>query len=373
MESLADDIKNKILVRCPIKTLCILNCVSKALQTLIKSPDFTKHYDKLHCHHTSIKLLVVANSGVHSFNNIHHKLPSYSLAFQTNTRLVGSSNGLVCLYHSPGSLSLFNPATREFRDLPDPGTFTITSRIPIRLFGFSYVQVLDDFMVVSAAMHKYGLFPPIIKVYSARSDSWKTMPARPRGVKVPLDRFTSDFSVNVNDVAYWLGWSGSDGNHNLSVRKILGFDFALEEFKTLLLHDDINQSEIMAFTVLDGCICVLSPDAYSCLGMWVMKECGVVESWTKTYSLNGIIYMEPNTSVSPICNAGNKVLFEIDNQLVLYDPVKTVTTELEAGLPVIMEREGRLDFARYVESLVSPSGYICQDKRQIAKWKRMNE
>lgn len=256
--------------------------------------------------------------------------------------------------------------------------------MPIRLFGFGYVAMLDDFMVVSVAMHKYGYFPPIIKVYSARSDSWKTMPDRVKvpiyrftsaRVKVPLERFSSEFSVNLNGVAYWLGWSGSDGN-DVGVRKILGFDFACEEFKTLLLHKDINQSEIMGFTVLDGCICVLARDANSCLGMWVMKEYGVVESWTKTYSFIGI-YTEPTASIFSICIAGDhKVLFEIDNRLFLYDAVKDITTKLEVGLPVIRRREGTLDIARYDESLVSPSGYICQNEMQIAnnkKRKRMKE
>lgn len=373
MERLPQELNTKIFKGFTVKRLCQLRCVSKSFNTLLRSHYFTKIHRDQTSSTNGIKLLVVGNSSLHTLNisdKDDDKVPCHPLPLRIPlnpingpTQLVGSCKGLACLFQPPNTYAFLNPTTREFRVLPDPGTFPTYASV--RFSGFGFVQSLDDFMVVSAATHKYGLFPSVIRVYSDKANSWKTMPAE---VKVPFSAFTPAKSAYANGVAHWLGyisWVDRHGNAR-SCCKIMGFDFANDKFEILLLHENIDQGEIKAFGALGGCICVLARDADLSLGMWVMKEYGVVDSWTKTFSIRRASTQKPSTSIFPICDAGDEVLFEINKQLVLYDTVKNTAAKLKAGLQGIREWEGKLDMARYEECLVSPHAYFCQVETQAA-------
>ena len=62
-----------------------------------------------------------------------------------------------------------------------------------------------------------------------------------------------------------------------------------------------------------------------------MKKLGVVDSWTKTFSFKRAC-TNPPVFVFPIYGAGNKVLFEVNLNLVLYYSVKNKATKISAGL-----------------------------------------
>ena len=47
--------------------------------------------------------------------------------------------------------------------------------------------------------------------------------------------------------------------------------------------------------MLDGCLCVLVQDAHFSLEMWVMKELGFVDSWTKTFSFKRAFTNPPHS------------------------------------------------------------------------------
>ena len=59
-----------------------------------------------------------------------------------------------------------------------------------------------------------------------------------------------------------------------------------------------------------------------------MKELGVVDSWTKTFSSKRACTNPRPAFVFPICSAGNEVLFEVNLKLVLYYSVKNKATKV---------------------------------------------
>ncbi|KAK1355333.1 F-box domain-containing protein [Heracleum sosnowskyi] len=289
MENLPLELNTNILTRLPIKTLGQLKCVSKPFKTLITSHHLTKTHLNLisQLEHQ----LLVSTSTLHTLNIFHnnHRSPLHVLPLKIpinladNRRgevieLVGSCNGLVCLFYPPNTYSLLNPTTREYRVLPDPGRFPGDARI--RLSGFGYVEVCDDYMVVSIGTDNTGVGDQVIRAYSAKTDSWKTVLAR-----VPFRVLPWVKPVCVNGVVHWLGFGGKFP----PVNQIIGFDFAKEEFRILPLMGNMNERGIKALGVMGGCFCVLSTerDRDSFLEMWIMMEYGVKESWIRTLSFGG--------------------------------------------------------------------------------------
>lgn len=255
----------------------------------------------------------------------------------------------MCLYHPPNAYSLLNPTTREFRVLPDPGMFPGDARI--RLSGFGYVAVCDDYMVVSIGTDNTGVGDQVIRVYSAKTDSWKTVLAR-----VPFRVLPWAKPVFFNGVVHWLGFGGKFP----PVNQIMGFDFAKEEFRILPLRGVMNERGIKSLGVMGGCVCVLSTerDADSFLEMWIMMEYGVKESWIRTSSFGGAYNTDGMMVIFPVCYVEEKVVLMIKcERLVLYDPLRRKSTNINVNL---RERGGTLDVVMYEESLVSPYGYICQ-------------
>lgn len=365
MENLPLELNTNILTRLPVKTLGQLKCVSKPFKTLIT----THHFSKTHLTKTPFKpQLLLSTSTLHTLNIFHQnhqsppqplplQIPSYPFNLRGEAiQLVGSCNGLVCLYCPPNTYCLLNPTTREFRVLPDPGRFPGDARI--RLSGFGYVEKCDDYMVVSIGTDNTGVGNSVIRVYSGRGDSWKTVVAR-----VPFRVFPWVKPVYVNGVVHWLGFGGKFPPSN----KIMGFDFAKEEFRVLPLSGDMNERGVKALGVLGGCVCVLLRDRALVLEMWMMMEYGDRESWIRTLSIGGSYSTDPITYIFPICYVEEKVLLLVDNEtLVLYDPVVRVTESL-AVKP--RGRENTMDVIVYEESIVSPYGYICQDhldRRNVA-------
>ncbi|CAL5364225.1 unnamed protein product [Camellia sinensis] len=92
---------------------------------------------------------------------------------------------------------------------------------------------------------------------------------------------------------------------------------------------------------LDGCLRVLVPLCNGCQDVWVMKEYGVRDSWTKI-TIGSKILCLPRTG---------QVLFDTRrNKLMLFDPQEEKCREL-----VVRSGSSQFEAGTYVESLVSPN------------------
>ncbi|KAL1819320.1 hypothetical protein ACET3Z_014189 [Daucus carota] len=361
MECLPTEINTKILIGLPVKTLGQLKCVSKSFNMLLKSHHFIKRHSEQILDQNSLKLvLVAASSSVHTLTitdqNLVSRLAPVPLPpndvnkFLHPTSLVGTCMGLACLRCPPNTYSLLNPTTKECRVLPNPGRFWTTSWPPSKVSGFGYIPSMDDFRVVCVALYKDRPYVPVIKVFSGKSDSWKTKPIT---VREPLFGFFSDYAVYFNGSAYWLGWSADNIDAKYQRVCLTAFDFVKEEFSTISLHDEnIHADKIKAFVLLEGCLTVVVDEDDFSVGMWMMKEVGVQESWTKTFSFRRY-FLKPYALVFPICQAGDAVLFDVNLELRWYDPVKDISSNI-GDLRRIRSREGRIHIAKYEESLISP-------------------
>jgi len=229
--------------------------------------------------------------------------------------------------------SLVNPATREFKILPQ-SPFTFDPWKCFNDYGLGYDSSNDDYKVVSIS--HYGETPEnVVSIYALRTNSWKQIE------KSPCDHssYGHKSGVFVSGALHWIAiTSGSE--------VIVALDLADEKFRIMPSPNPVGDKELAA---LGGCLCVSSKrynDFHA--DVWVMKDYGVGESWTK-FRVNCNSF---HASWKPLSSSRtDRVLFNVKHKkLVLFDLQEEKFKELVVrGHPTFFEAE------TYVESLVSPN------------------
>ncbi|MBA0583067.1 hypothetical protein Gorai_013943 [Gossypium raimondii] len=136
-------------------------------------------------------------------------------------------------------------------------------------------------------------------------------------------------------------------------KELVGFDLGSEEFRFLELPDCyLDEAFFFDIKAMGGDICLTATfrDFSDIVAdVWIMKEYGVKESWSKLISWNQPHYI-PSVVVLPLAfsKSGDKVLFSIAlHKFVWYDlGSKRVENVGIRGLP------SSFDVDLYVESLV---------------------
>ncbi|KAI9077667.1 hypothetical protein K1719_040354 [Acacia pycnantha] len=218
-------------------------------------------------------------------------------------QIVGSSNGVLCVsvYRYPKFfpfLLLWNPATREVRQLP-PNTkgadlpfqfppYYKSADLPFSI-GFGFSSVVNDYKVVITYHAMYRIqydyaFPfevRFVVVYSLSSGSWKKVEF---GIKnVGLD----EESVTVNGIMFWSGFE-KNPDTDTCYFAIVSFDIANEVFTLIPAPTpDWSTSTTSRLTMYENKLAVLScfetQDSESFIELWVMED-GSGASWAKKYS-----------------------------------------------------------------------------------------
>ncbi|KAI9127142.1 hypothetical protein K1719_001701 [Acacia pycnantha] len=152
---LPEEVFTDILKRLPVKSLFRFQSVCKYWKNLIKTPSFIK--DHLHISTRQNPSLLIEH--INSYDPICLCLldcEMQSLEVVKNPPLfgslgcvciVGSSNGLLCLADPsghPNATLLWNPATREARQVPKTfEDFHVRSR-----FGFGFSPIINDYRYI---------------------------------------------------------------------------------------------------------------------------------------------------------------------------------------------------------------------------------
>ncbi|WRX26598.1 F-box associated domain [Theobroma cacao] len=202
------------------------------------------------------------------------------LPFPRWDTVVGSCNGLVCLYidhHFPRTkIMLYNPALRVHKIIPESTLPGPESRSVGHVFlGFGYDSVNNDYKVVrvvSLNCHKEGKLVSSVKaeVYTLGVNSWREV-AIPPGVNFGLYKP----QVFLNGAIHWLGMVEKNRN---AIKVLVSFDVSTEVFNLIPLPV-FAQREIwpMWIDVYKNSLCVVKTAEGPCYEIWVMKEFGVQE------------------------------------------------------------------------------------------------
>ncbi|XP_059458064.1 F-box protein At3g07870-like [Corylus avellana] len=341
--SLPADVVVEILSRLPPKSLLRFRCVSKTWLALIGSHDFFSRNllnDSILTPQNSsqpLPLILVKATD----KSDAEKLVFYSLSYDTldcvsqipmnlppgpvdflirpnfYLKLVGSCNGLLCLYNFRSrDVYLWKPTTpsAEFKAIPplSPHPFSV---------GFGFDPKSGDFKVVSLRYVADGTETSTLaaEVYSMSRGSWKRLDLR-----VPYGIFAHSQTLALGGVFLWL----AEQNNG----QIISFDFSDEVFRTTTLpytRDALGSyHQLME---LNGYVAMaLFPLSFTNIKMsleiWVLLEFGVKESWIRFVSIEPPMDLERRLG---FWKNGKLFMENSEGQLVLYDPFTQTKKNLQ--------------------------------------------
>jgi F-box interacting protein len=260
--------------------------------------------------------------------------------------ILGSCNGFLCIYDPyQCNMIMYNPSIglkskSSPKIIPSPDWVMVYD-------GFGYDHVNDKYKVLAFVEHDNVEFSEsLTKVYTFGEDSWRTIQDLP---------YTPPNQVLGKYVSGTLNWVGRPRSYPTRY-VITSFDLDKETYRDVLLPQSVSNGDYMcrpSLCVLNDCLCLCFVNKTH-LVVWLMKEYGVVDSWTelmnipreKLIFLNSI-YPYPIIELLFISKNG-VVLLMVSSKLILYN--------LNCGgldYPLISS-DDMSDPQIYCENLISP-------------------
>lgn len=291
--NLPSPIITDILSRLPAKTIFQCKSVCKTFFRLISEPEFVP----LHHSRSPIELLINEISehfpGFSCLNlveiednpnqhNLHYveekkmKVPKVHL--DSNTTLIGSINGLVCINEFHGeAIHIWNPTTRESITIETPyGEERVFPNIVSYGFGFS--SVTNQFHVIQIFQHiDKNNYNVILKsecqVYTLGTGLWRSIG------HAPFWYNCREHGVFLHENIHWLIYDVD--SHNQSCEFISCLDLEKMEFRAFPSPNELIKNNLATLNIYDHQLCVCDNTSDFDIVLWTMKEYGVKESWSK--------------------------------------------------------------------------------------------
>ncbi|KAL4283568.1 hypothetical protein GQ457_16G027240 [Hibiscus cannabinus] len=351
----------EILSNLPVKSLLRFRCVSKSWKTLISDPFFIKKHLKNDPKFSKKRVLInTASTQTQlqysikscSLNSIFHDPVVTTTEIEYPSKkdsrcdwVVGSCNGLICIAIRQDTVILLNPTLRVSKRLPDLGFKK--RRGCYTVYGLGFDASVDDYKVVRVFCYQSKGFEDgyesIVRVYSSRTNCWRRIQDFPFGVPC------NEAGKHVDGSLHWVVFHGQEGFSCT----IVSLDLAQETYKEVLQPSYGDGATERTLGVLDGCLSVLCNYGRLYAVVWVMKEYGKRESWTKLVTIPYMPYPGAEFFSAPLfVSETGVILLHFGMNLILYDPKHNAFR-----IPVTpYDPISYIDQAEvYEESLVSPT------------------
>ncbi|XP_026443983.1 F-box protein CPR1-like [Papaver somniferum] len=385
MSSIPEELYHEILLRLPVKSLLICKSVCRNWYALISTSDFVKTHTAIqdekpilmlelegpvwNCESSIVYSIgydslastsIVENDAI---DGIEMDYPFKSLAYRI-VRLLGSSNGLVCmwLFDKVGDrccICLWNPATREYKEIPPFSA--IGSYCDVQLHAFGYDHKTDDYKLLIGVEAAESKDTTNIHVYTLASNSWKTgIPYR-----FPYDQRAG---VSFNGDLHWVPL-GDQENY-----VILSLDISDENFKEMQIPKELSRNaanQYLFLGVLEGCLCLLvSLDVDGQFEVRKMLNYGVRETWTKCYVIAHDSLISKQFCFRIVWSFENgEIIFLNGDGLVLYDLKNGSATEL--NIPTCVKRVDGLVFLEFVDTKNHFESLVSLISGSYIRWEKM--
>ncbi|MED6156935.1 hypothetical protein PIB30_018858 [Stylosanthes scabra] len=240
---------------------------------------------------------------------------------------------------------LWNPTTGKFKTLPSLDDLSCYVQ-----YGFGYDRFTDTYKVVAVSSSGRHDDPEsYAEVHTLGTDSWRYVPDFPNAVP-------ENSGVFVNGTFNWLvAWDVGMGSALNYV--IASMDLRTETFQELLppvgAAGDIVIYRSSFLCVLKGCLCLLCNVRVAC-DVWVMKEYGNDESWSKLFSVP-YCHEDDGTDNSSAKYIKALWISDKDDEILLESSSKFVVHDHKNGTLKTTIVKRFLEVAQaYVETLISP-------------------
>ncbi|KAL8029068.1 hypothetical protein ABFX02_14G204700 [Erythranthe guttata] len=361
-ETYLEDHVEEILSRLPVKSLSRFRCVSKSWRALISSNHFIKARLELSrkdtTNFTTRHVIVSTSTPPGGIRLKHCSLPPLFCGLVADSSDVdlpitnrigsvcvrGSCNGLVCVVIDKKHIYLWNPSTRKFKELPhadaDADADSNSDDTTKAIIGFGFAESNEDYKVL--AVFNVGRDETNVKIYSLRTNSWKRIDVFKDGLPF------SETGTFVSGKIHWSRRKGSDSRG----WDIVSLEVGSEVCGTVAQPSYVESDLAPWFGLFGGCLCVFYHHPKIGVDVWVLKEYGVTESWTKTVTVPYIHDPgEGRPDFKPLCiGPKGKILVVYGQGFLIYSP-----KDYRFRLTVMRNACPFLEADVYYESLVSPS------------------
>ncbi|XP_030442725.1 F-box protein At3g07870-like [Syzygium oleosum] len=364
---LPHDVAVEVLKRLPVGSLLRCRCVCRPWRAAIDDPRFAA----LHLRHSALdasnRYLVSIDwrDPVHSLHSPFADPLQIEIPFVTpppdSYRVVGSCNGLICITEISRNVCdqttyLGNLFTRKHKAVRRSGRehqFICRDTAHVVL-GFWFDAPSNDYLIVRIVYcmdnrsRSFGRAMSPVEIYSLGTDSWRSLEC-----EVPAFCAYRP-AVSVNGKLHWFAFDFDDLLGDVGFGSIVLFDVAGEVFDEMALPEEILHMDsvvsVVSVAVLNDLLAVFisrggplgHPDLHSNCSVWVMRDYGVPESWTKLYTFeaSGLVYGFDGFTWN------GELMVEIDSgERVSWNPITGQFTELPLWTTC--------DLVPVVESLVS--------------------
>lgn len=333
-----------ILSRLPVKTIVHCKCVCKTWSHLLSE----LYFINLHLSRSPVGLLIYQRyqSGPDCLkigeledkpdhHDVHHdplirSEPKFGLQDTLDLWLIGSVDGLVCLwrYSVDEATYICNPVTREYVLLPDNNY--IRKSYAIVIYGFGSVASTKQYKVVRFYQGNYpseeGSYISECAVYTLGEGQWRCLG------HVPFLVGGRQTGVSVNGNLHWLAYERDNVNsHEL----VCAFDMETESFQLNASAESAplgdHEYYVRSLGILRGCLCVCDNTSESEFVIWVMKDYGLKESWTKEVVIreNHARPLDEMVHVLKVFMDGSILMLFRDDFMFTYHPGTKTVQELE--------------------------------------------
>lgn len=282
--------------------------------------------------------------------------------------LVGSCNGLLCLHHvsRPSFYYICNPVLGEVAILPKL-TSVNQAYTYLKHSGFGFSPKTKQYKVI-CFMHMSYTDPvthllstkTIADIHTLGTESWR------RIGDAPLPMSKGSFDSFLNGILHWIT------DDFTAVNLILSFDFEMEQFgyvprPTHFDQDCLNKISWINVGVLGEFLSLCYVIGDSQFDVWVMKDYGVKESWTREFVIDINFYcgLREHHLHHPITFLRNGDLLFIWNSstLVSYNHRKGTFREFKAF--------GPHDFhvIAHIPSFISLKGFARDGLVKSIRWR----
>ena len=330
---LLDDVVFDILTRVPVKSLIRFRCVSKSLNSTITSPSFiTTHLNKIkslpinnddHNGFLVYSKLTELCTVVYNSDRILTEISKFKIPFSSRgSHVIGFCNGLFCIDNH--ILYLWNPSVKKYKILVPP---RLNHPIGSITFGLAYHSQNNDFKILRLACYKRfrGETEPAaeVDIYALSNDSW-------RKVVISVESKADIGAIALIYKSPCLFFNGALYSIACTMDRsfILCFDVNDERFHEIMLprncFDEVGRY-LEYLVVFKGSLALIVfskdilNDLTSMCHIWVMRDYGVVESWTKK---SVPVKFAPNGDYSCArpCTDNGELLFRNRARLISFEP-----------------------------------------------------
>ncbi|XP_004301822.1 PREDICTED: F-box/kelch-repeat protein At3g23880-like [Fragaria vesca subsp. vesca] len=301
-----EEIIHEILLRLPAKSLVRFSTVCKSWSSMITRSSFIDthlkrrgQYNKqngivhlLLCEHFTARsctsYVMKDDPAILTGDECYTKFTYPSIFKHSYASLIGTCNGLICLtdHHSPRTTSkvstiIWNPSIRKIVILPRPSIKSPTICMQTHhAFGFGYDAQSNDYKVLRILKSEdERLVTKLreVEVYSLARNTWKRLSCDTFPACLKSVRWCTGKYVFVNNALHWAQYRDSEMEKYI----IVSFDMAGELFSEIEMPEALSNEPKNLILVARYGESLALIDVKSGFDIWVMKEYGVVQSWTK--------------------------------------------------------------------------------------------